>query len=161
RASGSGSALPLMSFDNKPPDARVLVAIPAYNEEASIERVVDAVRGRTPNFDLLVINDGSRDRTGAILSRLGVATASHLCNLGYGRSLQTALRFAQRGNYDALITFDADGQHEAADLERLFHAFQARGCDLLIGSRFVAEARYQGAARSRAVGMWAFSMLVR
>src|ERR1700730_9249008 len=92
---------------------RLLVAIPAYNEEASIESVVNAVRHEAPEFDLLVINDGARDGTPEILRRLGVPTVLHYCNLGYGRAVQTAIKYARRHDYAALVTFDGDGQHRA------------------------------------------------
>jgi glycosyltransferase involved in cell wall biosynthesis len=146
---------------NRPISERVLVGIPAYNEEAAITAVVRAVRAHAPGFDLLVVDDGSTDATGRILSGLGVATARHLCNLGYGRSLQTAIRYAHRAGYAALVTFDADGQHRAEDLVRLYRVYRERRCDLLIGSRFLGRGSYAYASRSRALGMRAFSGLVR
>jgi glycosyltransferase involved in cell wall biosynthesis len=140
--------------------SRVLVAIPAYNEAPTIEEVVRRVRTAVPMFDLLVVNDGSRDETGAALARCGVMTATHLCNLGYGRALQTAIMYAQRHGYDALITFDADGQHDARDLERLYGAFSLGGYDLLIGSRFIGGQKYGAEPFVRSVGMRVFSRLI-
>ena len=113
----------------------VLIAIPAYNEERTIEAVLHAVRSAAPQFDVLVVDDGSSDATEAILRRLGVTTAAHLCNLGYGRAVQTAIKYADRHGYDALITFDADGQHRAGDIGPLYAAFSEGPFDLLIGSR--------------------------
>lgn len=139
---------------------RVLVAIPAYNEAPTIEAVVNRVRADAAEFDLLVINDGSRDATGAVLARLGVVTATHLCNLGYGRALQTAITYADRQGYDALITFDADGQHRAADLRRLHDAFRAGEYDLLIGSRFNEGRGYAAEPFVRRLGMQLFSALI-
>ena len=141
-------------------EQRVLVAIPAYNEAPTIEAVVDRVRADASDFDLLVINDGSRDDTGGVLARLGVATATHLCNLGYGRALQTAITYAERHGYDALITFDADGQHRASDLRRLYDAFNAGGYDLLIGSRFIEGRSYSTEPLVRRLGMQLFSALI-
>ena len=73
-----------------------LVAIPAYNEVATIRTVVDRVKAALPECDVLVVNDGSRDRTADVLAGSGVLLANHLCNLGYGRTIQTAVLYATR-----------------------------------------------------------------
>jgi len=138
---------------------RVLVAIPAFNEEGTIRDVVGRVRRNLPDFDLLVINDGSTDRTEEILRELGATTASHLCNLGYGRAVQTAIKFAARQRYDALITLDADGQHQPEQVLALFREFDASNADCLVGSRFLAARHYGGAPFDRRLGMRLFSWL--
>src|ERR1700687_2122091 len=139
---------------------RLLVAVPAYNEEASIESVVNAVRQEAPEFDLLVINDGARDATPEILRRLGVPTARHYCNLGYGRAVQTAIKYARRHGYTALVTFDGDGQHRATDLKRLRRTFVEGDYDLLIGSRFLQRRQYGSAGAARRLGLWLSSALL-
>ncbi len=138
---------------------RVLVAIPAFNEAATIAEVVTRVRRSLPGFDLVVVNDGSSDRTQEILEGLGVNTAHHLCNLGYGRAIQTAIKYAAHHRYDALITLDADGQHAPEQVLALFHEFQASGNDLVVGSRFVQGRDYGGAPFDRRLGMLIFSWL--
>lgn len=140
---------------------RILVAVPAYNEEATIASVVRRLHEAVPEFDLLVVNDGSTDRTGAILGQLGVRTATHPCNIGYGRSIQTAIKYALRYGYRALITHDADGQHRPEVLKGFVEDFRRRECDLLIGSRFVATRRVHGGTFPRRLGMRAFSMLLK
>jgi len=140
---------------------RVLVAIPAYNEAGSIRTVIERVRTSLPDFDLLVVNDGSRDATGAILTQLGVVTTTHLCNLGYGRAIQTALSYAQRCGYDVLITLDADGQHHPEQVKTLYTEHLRGGWDVLIGSRYVASHDYSQSPVGRRIGMWIFSWLVR
>lgn len=142
-------------------ESRGLVAIPAFNEAVTIAEVVGRVRQSLPGFDLLVINDGSLDRTEAVLSGLRVATASHLCNLGYGRAIQTAIKYAARHGHEALITLDADGQHQPEQVLALFHEFQASGADCLVGSRFVAAHDYGKAPMDRRMGMLLFSWLTR
>src|SRR4051812_43253306 len=113
--------------------SEVLIAIPAYNEAATIRSVIERVRAVVPEFDLLIVNDGSRDGTEATLRALDVTTATHLCNLGYGRAVQTALKYAERHGYQSVITFDADGQHRADEIPALYAAFSAGSFDLLIG----------------------------
>jgi glycosyltransferase involved in cell wall biosynthesis len=140
---------------------RVLVAIPAYNEAPTIAAVVARLRVEAPEFDLLVVDDGSRDGTGAVLREIGVAHATHLCNLGYGRAMQTAIKYAQVREYDALITFDADGQHQASDLSRVYRAFVDGRYDLLIGSRFVESRHYDSEPFVRRTGMRVFSLFIR
>lgn len=141
--------------------ARVLVSIPAYNEAATVADVVADVRRALPGHDLLVVDDGSRDRTAAILAGLGVRTARHPCNLGYGRAIQTALTFAFREGYDVLVTLDADGQHDPSQVQGLLGALETNPWDLCVGSRYVASGRYAGAPLDRRAGMQAFSALVR
>ena len=140
---------------------RILIAIPAYNEAGTIADVVGRVRASLPGRDLVVVNDGSRDDTGRILETLDTAVATHLCNLGYGRAVQTAIKYALDRGYDALVTLDADGQHQPEQIEGLLREFEAGGWDVLIGSRYVATRGYHGAPLGRRVGMQLFSVLVK
>jgi glycosyltransferase involved in cell wall biosynthesis len=139
--------------------SRKLVAIPAFNEAPTIASVVDRVRRNLPGFDLLVVDDGSQDRTEEVLRDLGVTRATHLCNLGYGRAIQTALKYAHRFNYGALVTLDADGQHQPEQVLDLFRAFEASEVDYLVGSRFVKTHDYGEAPLDRRLGMLLFSGL--
>ncbi|HYN26044.1 MAG TPA: glycosyltransferase family 2 protein [Pyrinomonadaceae bacterium] len=143
------------------PAKRILVAIPAYNEAGTIAAVVGSVRASLPGYDLLVVNDGSGDATGQILETLNTTVATHLCNLGYGRAVQTAILYALDCGYDALVTLDADGQHHPEQIAGLLREFDAGGWDVLIGSRYVARRGYQDAPLGRRIGMQLFSMLVR
>ncbi len=139
---------------------RVLIAVPAYNEEASIAAVVGRIRRELAGHDLVVVQDGSRDGTGEVLRALGVATATHRCNLGYGRALQTALKLALAEGYDLLVTLDADGQHRPEDVRALLAESESGAWDLLIGSRYVTTKQYRGTVFGRRVGMQIFSILV-
>lgn len=141
---------------------RELVAIPAYNEEATLAEVVRRVWEAMPGFDLLVVNDGSVDGTERILAGIeGVTTATHLCNLGYGRAIQTAIKYALRHGYEALITLDADGQHRPEQVLGMYEAFRSEGWDCLVGSRYVATRNYSGAPLGRRVGMQLFSIVTQ
>ena len=144
-----------------PKASRILIAIPAYNEAGTIAAIVQRVRSSLPDYDLLVVNDGSVDATGVILETLGVTVATHMCNLGYGRAVQTAIIYALDCDYDALITLDADGQHRPEQVEGLLREFEAGGCDVLIGSRYIAKGSYPGVPLGRRLGMQLFSLIVK
>lgn len=141
--------------------SKTLVAIPAYNEEATIADVVARVRRSMPEFDLLVVNDGSRDKTEQILRREGVLVTTHLCNLGYGRAIQTAIKYALRQGYETLITLDADGQHRPEQILALYEAYCDKVWDCLVGSRYVETHNYRSAPFGRRVGMQLFSLLTK
>jgi glycosyltransferase involved in cell wall biosynthesis len=140
--------------------SRVLIAVPAYNEEATIAGLIERIRAALPEHDLLVINDGSRDGTARILAEQRVATAHHLCNLGYGRAVQTALLYASRHGYDVLVTVDADGQHHPEQIRGMLEALAANGWDMCQGSRYVQKRDYSGSPFGRRAGMLTFSLLV-
>ncbi len=140
---------------------RVLIAVPAYNEEDTIGGVVERLQNLLPDFDLMVINDGSSDATGQILQSLGVVTATHLSNLGYGRAIQTAVKYALSCDYDVLITLDADGQHHPEQVQSIYDESVRSGWDILIGSRYVNVQSYSHNPLGRRIGMQLFSLLVR
>ena len=142
-------------------DKRVLVAIPAYNEEATIRDVIARVRASVPQFDLLVVDDGSEDQTAQILIELEVITARHVCNMGYGRAIQTAIKYSMRCGYDVLITLDADGQHQPEQLQAIFEEFVRSDWDVLIGSRRLGRRDSAGVPLGRRIGISLFSTLVR
>jgi len=140
---------------------RGLLAVPAYNEAAGLEPLVARLRECFPELDLLVVDDGSRDETAETLRQVGVVSARHLCNLGYGRAIQTALRYAIAGHYDYVLTVDGDGQHPPEEARRVLDHFLSSDLDLCIGSRFVATRDYAGTPLGRRVGMVTFSWLAR
>jgi glycosyltransferase involved in cell wall biosynthesis len=143
------------------PQNRILIAIPAYNEAATITNVINRVRDSMPDYDLLVINDGSRDNTGQILKELKIVTATHLCNLGYGRAIQTAIKYALQNGYEVLITLDADGQHHPEQIQMMTEEFGKNHWDYLIGSRYIKLRSYKEAPLGRRIGMQLFSLLTR
>src|SRR5262249_30994563 len=140
--------------------ARTLVAIPAYNEAATIRHVVERVRQNLPDCDLVVVDDGSTDATASALVGTGATVVTHLCNLGYGRAIQTAVLYADREGYDRLVTLDADGQHDPAQVRPLLAEFDGGHWDLLIASRYVLGRTYAGVPFGRRIGMLTFSSLV-
>lgn len=115
---------------------RTLVFIPAWNEAESVASVIDGVRERLPDVDVLVVDDGSTDKTAARAAEAGAAVASLPFNQGLGAALQTGYLYALREGYDFCAHLDADGQHPPAEVARLLEQVQADRADLVIGSRF-------------------------
>lgn len=138
---------------------RVLVVIPAYNEEASIIQTVSRLQVYS-QYDYLVVNDGSTDRTEELLVENGVRHVRLAVNLGIGGAVQTGYRYAVRHGYDYAVQLDADGQHDPADLDMLLQTAERDGADMVIGSRFVRETGYQGSPMRR-LGIYYFSLLIR
>ncbi len=114
---------------------RTLVAIPVYNEQKYVTRVLDEVRRYAS--DILVIDDGSTDDTPMLLAKQPVDVIRHARNRGYGRSLIDAFRWAACYNYDWLITMDCDEQHEPASLPDFFTAQERDDADIISGSRYL------------------------
>jgi len=114
---------------------RTLVIIPAYNEEASLPAVLKELAEQTPEYDVLVVSDGSTDRTAEISREAGAHVAVLPFNLGIGGALRTGFSFAVRNGYERAAQFDADGQHDPLALDALLAGIDA-GADMVIGSRF-------------------------
>jgi UDP-N-acetylglucosamine---dolichyl-phosphate N-acetylglucosaminyltransferase len=115
---------------------RVVVVIPAYNEERTI---VEVIRGLKQHgfTTLIVVDDGSSDRTGALAADEGVIRLRHLLNRGLGGALGTGLRAAVRLGAEVIVTFDADGQHDPNDIRRLLHPIDVGEAEVVIGSRML------------------------
>ncbi|MBR5521519.1 MAG: glycosyltransferase family 2 protein [Oscillospiraceae bacterium] len=118
---------------------KVLVIIPAYNEQENISRVVDNLIENYPQFDYVVVNDGSRDDTAQICRQNGYNLIDLPVNLGLAGGFQAGLKYAYIKNYDAAIQFDADGQHLPQYIQPMIDEMDSKGVDIVIGSRFVTE----------------------
>lgn len=138
---------------------KVMVAIPAYNEEKNIFRVVQTVKFHHPEVDVVVINDGSKDDTGLEAQRAGAYVINLPQNLGIGGAVQTGYIYANRKGYDAVIQIDGDGQHNPKDLSRLIGAIEKNEADMVIGSRFVKKTDYES-SKMRRFGINFFSKFV-
>jgi glycosyltransferase involved in cell wall biosynthesis len=112
---------------------RTWVVIAAFNEAAVIERVVASVR--TDGWNVVVVDDGSRDDTAVQARAGGAVVLRHAINLGQGAALQTGIDYAIRRGAESIVTFDADGQHDPADLPRIVGALEQH--DIALGSRFL------------------------
>lgn len=139
---------------------RLLVLIPAYNEQATIKQVVGGAQGAVPHADVLVIDDGSVDNTAQEAESAGAFVVRHPFNLGIGGAVQTGLKFAQRGDYDAVIRLDGDGQHNPSDIPKLHSILQTDHVDVVIGSRFLDTTRSMQIPFLRWLGICTFAALV-
>jgi glycosyltransferase involved in cell wall biosynthesis len=139
-------------------EPRVLIIIPAHNEAQSIGDVITGLRQHAPGFDRMIIDDGSQDETLALLNNMGEKVARLPSNLGYGRALQTGMRYALQHNYDVVVTLDADGQHRPQDVPGMVQAQIDQQADLVIGSRYSNGRPYTGPIDRRA-GQILFSYL--
>jgi glycosyltransferase involved in cell wall biosynthesis len=138
-------------------ETKTLVIIPAYNEGVRIAAVIDKVRRAVPDFDILVIDDGSRDDTAA--AARGAIVVSHPFNMGYGVAIQTGYKYAHAKGYDFLVQIDGDGQHDPAFIERLLQPVVSGETDFAIGSRFL-EAESYDPSLVRRIGMAFFRKVV-
>ena len=125
-------------IQSKSPEPRVLLAIPVYNEERYVDNVLTEVRKRIE--DILVIDDGSTDRTPMLLSKHPVEVIRHATNRGYGRSMMDMFRWAAVDGFDWLVTMDCDEQHEPAAIPRFLEAIKRNDVDVVSGSRYLDEA---------------------
>lgn len=117
---------------------KTLIVIPAYNEEENIVRVVDNLIQNYPEYDYIVVNDGSSDQTKQICKEHGYYYLNQKVNLGLAGTFQTGMKYALRHNYDAVIQFDGDGQHRPEYISDMVREIE-KGTDIVIGSRFVEE----------------------
>lgn len=119
---------------------KLLIAIPAYNEALNIQQVVDCLRQEHSQHDIIVIDDGSTDGTLDICREQGYPVLCLPVHLGLSAGMQTAMRYAVRNGYDAMLQMDADGQHDPAYIDSMLEAME-QGADIVIGSRFVKKRR--------------------
>jgi glycosyltransferase involved in cell wall biosynthesis len=117
----------------------IWVVIAAFNEAAVIEPIVSDIVRR--NYSVVLIDDGSQDKTGQIALAAGATVVSHPVNLGQGAALQTGIKFALQQGAHAIVTFDADGQHRPSDIARLVDALEQSNADYVLGSRFLGSSR--------------------
>lgn len=119
---------------------RILIIIPAYNEEKNIAKVIKSLKDANSVYECLVVNDGSKDNTQHEAEASGLATVIQLpSNLGIGGAVQTGFKYAFYNNFDYAIQFDGDGQHLADEIPKILSPLQATDYDVCIGSRFVEK----------------------
>lgn len=122
--------------------AECLVIIPAYNEEQNVGRVIKEIRSLNLDLDLVVIDDGSTDLTKFVVREKEEKLISLPFNIGYGGALQTGYKYAVSMDYNYVVQFDADGQHDSSDILLIIEQLTTGEYDIVIGSRFLGKSSF-------------------
>lgn len=139
-------------------DSKVLVIIPAYNEEKNIAKVIADIQKSVHSVSILVVNDGSSDNTTQVAKKAGAIVVTHPFNMGYGVACQTGFKYALEKDYDYAVQIDGDGQHEPLCIPDLLREVQNDSADVVIGSRFLGNCVYK-TQFARRVGMILFRFI--
>ncbi len=139
---------------------KVLIIIPAYNEEQNIKLLVNCIREKCPSYDYVIINDGSTDGTKQICKVNDFKYIDLPINSGIGVAVQTGYKYAYANDYDIAVQLDGDGQHDPNYLEKLIKPVENGICDVTIGSRFIEKKGFQSSA-SRRLGIQILSGLIK
>lgn len=141
-------------------DERILIIIPAYNEEKSIAKVIAGLKAANPIFDCVVINDGSKDDTQGVAEASGLATVIQLpSNIGIGGAVQTGFKYALYMDADYAVQFDGDGQHLAREIPKILSPLQSGEYDVCIGSRFLEKTEGFRSTFMRRIGIRIFEIM--
>lgn len=138
---------------------KIIVVIPAFNEEATIAKVVKDVKEILPETFIAVIDDGSSDHTGEVADQAGAHVFTLPYNIGIGGAVQTGLRFAKREDFDFVVRIDGDGQHFPSDIPRLLQPVMSGEADVAIGSRFFYGGWKADISIQRKMGIYLFATL--
>lgn len=135
-----------------------LVIVPAFNEETNLPHLLTLLAEETPFADVLVVNDGSKDRTGEVAASFpGVHVINLPCNLGIGGAVQTGFKYAARAGYRVALQVDGDGQHKPSEIMSLIEPVLKSEADMVIGSRFLTVKSFRSSfARRIGIVIFAF-----
>jgi glycosyltransferase involved in cell wall biosynthesis len=157
-AASSASVLPGFA------ELRRVAIVPALNEEVAIAGVIDELRAFDPGLVVVVVDDGSVDRTAAVAAARGARVLRLPFNLGIGGAVQTGFRYAFERGYDVAVRVDGDGQHDPSQLPRVLEPLLRGEADIVVGSRFAADGDGYRSSRTRRVGIrllaWVVSRIV-
>lgn len=152
--------------NNKIKNPKVILIIPAYNEEENILRTYNSILNSNEkngtSFDVIVINDGSKDNTGIICRDNNIPTINLIHNLGIGGAVQTGYKYALNNGYDIAIQFDGDGQHDIESVRKIIKPLEEGNADMVIGSRFVSDSSSEfKSTKARRMGINLISFLIK
>ena len=140
-------------------ELRRIAIVPAFNEERNIGGVVDELRAFDPGLDVVVVSDGSVDRTTDVAREHGAHVVALPFNLGIGGAVQTGFRYAYENGYELAVRCDGDGQHVPAELPKVLAPVLDGRADIAVGSRFVGGDGYQSSA-TRRIGIRVLALVV-
>ncbi|WP_421740931.1 glycosyltransferase family 2 protein [Cellulomonas sp.] len=126
-----------------PPRQSLLIIVPAWNEQATVGAVIDEISRTLPEADVLVVNDGSTDRTTEVARAAGARVLQLPVNLGVGGAMRAGYKYAFREGYRRTVQLDADGQHDPAEVRRLMSTMDDLDANVVIGARFAGVGSYQ------------------
>ena len=138
---------------------RRIAIVPAYNEEHNIGRVVSELHAFDPGLDVVVVSDGSADRTAEVAAANGAHVVRLPFNLGIGGAVQTGFQYAHENGYELVVRCDGDGQHDPAELPGVLAPVLAGEADIAVGSRFVEGEGYRSSA-TRRIGIRLLALIV-
>lgn len=138
---------------------KVLIIIPAYNEAENIVHVVKHMMEQAPQYDYLVVNDGSTDATLSLCRRENFHYLDLAINMGIGGAVQAGYIYACKNGYDIAVQMDGDGQHDIAYLDKILEPIMKKEADVVIGSRFLEKEGFQSSF-SRRMGINFLSFLI-
>lgn len=139
-------------------EGKVLIIIPAYNEADNIENVANNLIENFPQYDYIIVNDGSSDNTAGICAKNRYEVLNLPINMGIGGAVQTGYRYAKDKGYDMAVQIDGDGQHDVAFLEGMIRCVEEENADYVVGSRFVEKEGFQS-SQLRRIGIKFLSAL--
>ena len=145
----------------KKQNKKVLLIIPAYNEEENILKTCNNIKKENKELDFIVINDGSKDNTLEILKKNDLPHINLIHNLGIGGAVQTGYKYALEHDYDIAIQFDGDGQHDVRYVKKLIKPILDGEADFTIGSRFVEELSKFKSSKARRIGINIISFFIK
>ncbi len=146
---------------------KTLLVIPAYNEEKNIAKTLQNLKDANilEKMDVLVINDGSKDKTEKVVKACGINIITQVYNLGYGATLQTGYKYANDNGYEYLLQMDADGQHDVKNLDRLMEKLEpkdnAKTVDMVIGTRFLKDSETFYVSKSKLIAINLFRFVIK
>jgi glycosyltransferase involved in cell wall biosynthesis len=132
-------------------DPKIIVCIPAYNEEKNISNIVKKARNHAD--EVIVCDDGSYDKTNELAQQAGALVVSHSKNAGYGKSIRTLFQTALERGGDIVVTMDSDGQHNPEQIPDIIEPILRNGCDIVIGSRFIKKKDKMKVPLYRSIGI--------
>lgn len=141
-------------------DIKVLIIIPAYNESENIENVINHLTRQAPQYDYLIVNDGSTDDTLRICEKKQYQYLNLPINLGIGGAVQAGYVYAYKNDYDIAVQMDGDGQHDIAYLKEMLMPLLTDEADVVIGSRFIKKEGFQS-SQTRRIGIGILSFLIK